>query len=202
MSLRASAFLGLTIAALATPIAGSASAQDAQPAWQKICGTNPADNVRTCNVTQGLRSDAGQFVAQVQIQETGDQKRFLIAVPEGVILPPGLQLKIDASSTQTIPYRICARGACFADATVDNDFIAALKRGSNLTVTTLNQAGEGVDFPFTLAGFTATYNSEGVDAAQLQAEQQKLRDGLQQRAEEARQRLLQGSAETPAPAAN
>ncbi len=198
MSFRARAIFGLMFGALALPVATSAVAQDNQPAWQKICGTNPADNVRTCNVTQGLRSDAGGFVAQVQIQETGEQRRFLIAVPEGVILPPGLQLKIDGSSTQTIPYRICSRGACFADATIDTDFVNALKRGSNLTVTTLNQQGEGVDFPFTLAGFTAAYDGEGVDAAQLQADQQKLRDGLAERAEAARQRLLQDSGDTPA----
>lgn len=194
MSRRALAAFGFSLGALAISLAAPAAAQtvpNAQPGWQKICGTNPADNVRTCNVTQALRSDAGQFIAQVQIQESGDTRRFLIAVPEGVILPPGLQLQIDTAEAQTVPYRICARGACFADATIDDEFVAALKRGSNLTVTTLNQAGSGVEFPFTLSGFTAAYDGDGVDAAELQAEQQRLRDGLQQRAEEARQRLLQ-----------
>lgn len=182
-------------AALAfTAPASAQTAAPAGPAWQKVCGQGEADTAETCNVTQGLRAENGQFVAQVQVQERGDEKRFLIAVPEAMILPPGLQIQVDGNAAQTVPYRICTRGACYADATIDDNFVAALKRGSSLTVTTLNQAGEGVDFPFTLAGFTAAYDGEGIDAGALAAEQQRLREGLQQRAEAARQRLLQEDA--------
>lgn len=182
------------LAAAATALLSTGASAQSAPAWQKVCGQGEGETVETCNVTQGLRAENGQFVAQVQIQERGDERRFLVAVPEAMILPPGLQLKIDSNAAQTVPYRICSRGACYADATVDANFVTALKNGGTLTVTTLNQAGEGVDFPFTLSGFTAAYDGEGLNATALAAEQQRLRDGLQERAEQARQRLLQEEA--------
>ena len=47
-----------------------------------------------------------------------------------------------------------------------------------------------VRFDMTLIGFTAAYDSEGVDPASLQQKQQDLQSALEKKAQEARDRLV------------
>lgn len=193
--------------------AGAAMAQDAAPAnpaageergaWVKVCNKGEqTDNKELCLTSQELRTDDGRFVASAAIRELegNEKKTFIMALPPGMLLQPGVRVQVDENAHIEGKYAICFPNACYAELPIDANFIAGLKRGNKLTVTALNQQGKGVAFPLTLAGFTKTYDGPPIDAKQLEAQQQKLQSELQKRAEEARQKLLQQQGSAPAAA--
>ena len=100
-------------------------------------------------------------------------------------------IQIDTGKQYPIPYQICLPNACYGELAVDDDFIKALRGGKQLTVLALSQRNQGVPFPMSLAGFTKSYDSKGLDAKAAQQRQEDLNKALQARAEEARKKLIQ-----------
>ncbi|MGQ7791799.1 invasion associated locus B family protein [Faunimonas sp. B44] len=172
----------------------------AQPDWLKLCSQNPENKQNVCVVTRERRAATGQLLAAISLREVENKKILVTAVPPGMLLRPGLQVQIDGGKTQKATYTICFPNLCFAENEVNADYVASLKRGKQLVITTLNQQAKPVNFDISLAGFTAAYDGPAVDPAQLQAEQQKLQDELTKKAEEARQQLIERQRQ-PAPAA-
>ena len=163
-----------------------------QDAWLKVCSLDSQVKKNVCIVKQDLLTNTGQFLASLQLREVeGDpNKRLIAAVPSGMLIQPGLQVQIDKNKAQKFKYGICFPNACFAELAIDDAFIAAMKKGGQLTLTTLSQQGKPRPFPFTLIGFTAIYDGEGLDPKELQSQQQNLRSELEKRAEEQRKKLL------------
>lgn len=174
----------------AAPAEGEA-AQGAQPEWIKLCSENPENKQQVCVVTRERRAATGQLLAAVSIREVEKKKILVTAVPPGMLLRPGLQVQIDGGKTQKAQYTICFPNLCFAENEVTEDYLASLKKGSQLVITTLNQQAKPVNFDISLAGFTTAYDGPAIDPAQLQAEQQKLQDELKRKAEEARKQLIE-----------
>ncbi|PCJ81805.1 MAG: invasion-associated locus B family protein [Hyphomicrobiales bacterium] len=180
-------------------LSGIAIAQDAAPgaagpaAWIKVCNVEPKSKKEICLTTQEIRADSGQFLASVAIREIGKdgKKSLIIAVPPGMLIQPGLRLQVDKNKQREIKYGICFPNACYAELNITPDVIAEMKRGNQLTLTTLNQQAKAINFQLTLIGFTSSYDGEAIDPAQLQAQQKKLRDELQKKAEAARQKLIE-----------
>ena len=155
-----------------------------QPEWVKLCSTNPQDNQQVCVVTRERRAMTGQLLAAVSVREMGDKKVLFTAVPPGMLLRDGLRVHIDGANPTRADYTICFPNLCFAEAEIKPDYISALKRGTNLVVTTLNQQGKPVNFDISLAGFTKAYDGEAIDP-------QKLQDELRRKAEETRRQLIE-----------
>ncbi|WP_026380859.1 invasion associated locus B family protein [Afifella pfennigii] len=170
---------------------GADQAAPKQPDWVKLCSENPQNKQEVCVVTRERRAATGQLLAAVSLRET-EGKRFLVsAVPPGMLIRPGLQVQIDGGEPTKVQYSICFPNLCFAETEVQDDFIASMKKGSKLVITTLNQQAKPVNFDLSLAGFTASYDGPAIDPQELQAEQQKLEDELKRKAEEARKQLIQ-----------
>lgn len=174
----------------AAPAAGGAAGQ---PSWVKLCNTDPASKKELCLTLQEIRAETGQFIASATLRQvTGDDKvSFIAAVPPGMLIQPGLRLQVDSGKQYPIKYGICFPNACYGELDVDNDFVAALRKGKQLVLTTLNQQAKGVAFPMTLAGFGKAYDGKGLDAAGQAARQEDLNKALQARAEQARKKLIE-----------
>jgi len=170
------------------------------PAWLKVCSVDAQVSKNVCIVKQDLLTNTGQFLASLQLREVeGDTDRRLIAaVPPGMLIQPGLQVQVDKNKHRKLKYGICFPNACFAELPIDDEFIAELKKGGQLTLTTLSQQGKPRPFPFTLIGFTAVYDGPGLDPKQLQSQQQNLRSELEKRAEEQRKKLIDAQKKAPA----
>lgn len=192
---------GLAIWALASvvglsTVAGVAAQEsesgDESP-WIKVCNTDPKANKEVCLITQELRTDTGQFLASVAVREIAGEARktLLIAVPPGMLIQPGLRVQIDNGKQTEAKYGICFPNACYSELVVDDNFIASMKKGGALKLTTLNQQAKPVPFELSLIGFTKVYEGEPIDAAALQQRDQRLQSELQKRAEEARQKLIE-----------
>lgn len=180
------------VAAFGLSTAASAQAQP-DDAWVKVCNTDPNSKKEFCLITQELRTDTGQFLAQAVVREvTGESRKLLhIAVPPGMLIQPGLRVQIDAANPTEAKYTICFPNACIAELVIDDAFIDSMKRGAKLVITTLNQQGKPRPFDMTLSGFTRVYDGEPIKPEELQRKQERLQSELQKRAEEARQRLIE-----------
>jgi len=189
----ASMLAGLALAAAVAVPSGPAAAQDGEDnPWVKICNTDPNAQKEVCLISQELRTDSGQFLSSVAIRETpGEQRRsLLVVVPVGMLIQPGVQLQVDGAQPETARYTICLSNACWAELPIDGGYINKLKAGGKLQITAVNQQARPVRFDMTLIGFTAAYESEGLSPQAMQARQQDLQRQLEQRAQEARDRLV------------
>lgn len=192
----------LPVAALATLGVGPAFAQVQQTegtaatlpkGWVKVCDVDENSKKNVCAISIQVKNDQGQDLASIRIVEVEDapNKGFSIIVPPGLLLQPGLRVQVDSSKQRAVPFQICLPQACIAESRVNKDFVDGLKRGNELKVTALNQAGQPFEFKATLAGFTATYDGPGIDPQQALAATETLQQKLQRRAEEARKKLLE-----------
>lgn len=165
---------------------------DSDLEWIKLCNEDPQAKKTVCLMNQELRTDEGQFLASVAIREiVGDSRKvLLVAVPPGMLIQPGLRVQVDGGKQEQARYSICFPNACYAEMVVTDATIAQFKKGNQLILTTLNQQAKPVNFPISLAGFTKVYEGPPIDAATLQARQDKLESELQKRAEEARNKLI------------
>lgn len=196
MSYARRAAMGVAFAVGVAGFAGGASAQSQQGqpenAWVKICNTDPQANKELCLITQELRTDAGQFLASIAIREAPGEARkaLLVSVPVGMVIKPGVQLQIDGGQATKIDYSICFPNACYAELAIDSGFVSKMKAGGKLQLTTYNQQGKPVRFEMTLIGFTSAYDGPGLDPQALAQKQQDLQRQLEQKAQEARDRLV------------
>ena len=167
------------------------SAPAAQPEWIKFCGEDPKAKTTVCVVQRELRAATGQLLAMVTLAENKDKKFVRVAVPPGMLLRPGLQVQIDNNKPTKADYTICIPNLCFAEVEVKADYVASLKAGNNLIVTTLTQQAKPIKFDISLIGFTKSYDGEAIDPQKLQDDQKKLQDELKRKAEEARKKLIE-----------
>jgi invasion protein IalB len=155
-------------------------------AWIKLCTTDEKTKQEQCLVTQELReANSGQLLASGSVRIAEGEKTLLIfAVPIGVLLPPGARIQIDEDKPTIAPYTICFPAACVVRMEIDDAFVAALKRGKNMTVSVMNAERKAVGFPLTLVGFTKAYEGPPVDPKLYQQAQDKLTEEIKRRAEE------------------
>jgi len=170
-----------------------AIAQEEKSPWTKACNTNPQTQKEICFISIELRTNTGQFLSNLAIQEVEGEarKKLLVAVPTGVLIQPGLRIQIDNSKPVQGKYSICAPNACYAELAIDDSFITAMKNGGEMKVTPFNQQAKEIDFKMTLVGFTKVYDGEAMNLAELQKRQEELQSELQKRADDARQKLIE-----------
>jgi invasion protein IalB len=185
-------------AALAVMATAGAMAQSSdqgqrppQPEWQKICNQNQQTKEIICVTTRQLLATTGQVLSSVMVQEKKDSKKLLVAVPPGMLLRQGLNVKIDGANEKAVTYSICVPNLCFGDVDITPDYITALKAGNELVVTATNQRGRQLNFNLSLAGFTKSYDGPGADPKKLQADAKKLQEELEKKAKGAREKLIE-----------
>ena len=159
--------------------------------WTKVCSKDPQANKEICLISQDLRADTGQFLASVAVREVKGEpaKQFIVAIPPGMQLQPGLRVVVDQLTPMPAKYSICFPNACYGDMDVDADFVGKLKKGQMLTVQTINQIGRTVNFTLALKDFAKSYDGPAIDPKVVEEQRQKLQDELQKKAEEARKKL-------------
>lgn len=131
--------------------------------WFVICepGGEP------CVIAQKGEDKDGREIMEVRIRkvkegESKDQKvvaAIQVAVPIGVILPPGLTLQVDGRKPRPAAYRYCNPTACIVVTGLDDGIISEFKKGAKAVFTLVAPRGGQVPVEISLSGFTAAYNS-------------------------------------------
>lgn len=165
---RRNRFVFLALAALiSTAVAfAPAQSQDASPDgkvrsqhgdWQIVCKPPPPGaSHEVCAIVQSVTAeDRNNVGLTVYFQRFSNGTQVLrVFAPLGVLLPPGLGLKIDGADVGNAPFLRCHTFACYAQVTVEDKLVERLKNGKTAIFVIFQTEEAGIGIPISLAGFS------------------------------------------------
>ena len=149
----------LTLVAAAAPAYAQApdgTVKSQHGDWQVVCKP-PAQGTKgeTCALVQSVTAeDRNNVGLTVYFQKFANGTRVLrVFAPLGVLLPPGLGLKIDDKDVGHAPFLRCHNFACYAQVVVEDALIEQLKTGKTAIFIIFQTEEAGIGIPISLAGF-------------------------------------------------
>jgi invasion protein IalB len=190
----------------ATPGAG------AEDAWVKLCMKNKqTGGKQICLINhEGLEPNTGMVLiaAAVRKAEGEDKQQLLIRVPTAyaLVIPAGVQIRIDQEKPIQLQYSICFPTSCQVQMELTDDLYKKMRAGKQMVVAAMNIQKKTMGFPVPLTGFSKAYDGPPVDNAVYEAQRRKLmavfRKRQQELAAKARQaqqnQAAQGAPQAPA----
>jgi invasion protein IalB len=138
---------------------GKPAEQSAGPGWALNCKSGAKDKALDCRLSQTVVTQNGQMLADVTfLFPAAPQKSEMnIQLPLGVLLPDGTSVKVDQNTPMKVSFRNCNRGGCFAVAPISPEFLAALRKGKELSIEFKDLASTAITVPVSLDGFPEAY---------------------------------------------
>ncbi|HRK18255.1 MAG TPA: invasion associated locus B family protein [Hyphomicrobiaceae bacterium] len=124
--------------------------------WQYVCKPPPAGSrSEICAIVQSVTAeDRGNVGLTVYVQRFSNGTRVLrIFAPVGVLLPPGLGLKIDGQDVGNAPFLRCHTFACYAQVVIDDTLVGRLAKGKQAVFIIFQTEEAGIGIPISLNGF-------------------------------------------------
>jgi invasion protein IalB len=153
------ALMGLLVSAAAAAVAqapeGTVKAQHGD--WQVVCKPPPPGaKSETCALVQSVTAEDRDNVGlTVYFQKFSNGTRVLrVFAPVGVLLPPGLGLKIDGKDVGHAPFLRCHAFACYAQVVAEDGLVEQLKNGKTAIFIIFQTEEAGIGIPISLAGFS------------------------------------------------
>lgn len=172
---------------------GVANAQQAgQPpqGWFKVCAKQEDNDI--CNTQNIVTADSGQLltaISLIDVKGKVTRKIFQISVPSGRLIPPGIGLQVDKNKPTKVEYGICFPDRCIAEAPLSPELIAALKKGGELTLTSINFQNKPNPIKVSLNGFGAAFDGPGMQQSDLEDRNKKLQEEITKRKDEFEKKL-------------
>lgn len=187
--------LALSAGASALPVAALAQDAGAQApgapplGWFKTCSKQEDSDI--C-VVQNLIATQNQLITAVgliTVEGKVNRKILQVSVPTARLIPPGISMQIDGGKGQKLDYVVCLPDKCTAETELTDQIIASLKKGGEVTFTSINfrRAPNPIKIPLT--GFTAAFDGPALPQEKLAESQRTLEENLQKKAEETRKKL-------------
>jgi invasion protein IalB len=124
--------------------------------WQVVCKDPPAGAKNgVCALVQSVTAeDKNNIGLTVYFQKFSNGTRVLrVFAPLGVLLPPGLGLKIDDKDVGHAPFLRCHNFACYAQVVVEDTLVDQLKTGKTAIFIIFQTEEAGIGIPISLSGF-------------------------------------------------
>ncbi len=128
--------------------------------WVTRCETPPGAAHEQCAIVLSVvDQDRPNLVLVVIVLNTADRKARLMRViaPLGVLLPPGVGLRIDDADAGRLSFLQCLANGCIAQLAMDDTLIDKLKNGKIATLAIFQTPEQGVGVQAPLAGFKEAY---------------------------------------------
>ncbi len=155
---------GLACLAASLVAAGAAHAQgaikDKHGDWETRCETPPGAAYEQCAIVLSVvDQERPNLTLVVIVLNSADRKARLMRViaPLGVLLPPGVGLRIDAEDLGHLNFLQCLANGCIAQVAMDDKLIDKLKTGKTATLGIFQTPEQGVGILLPLAGFKEAY---------------------------------------------
>lgn len=175
---RLSAMAAGVAAMMASGMSPAAAQQQQLPqGWFKAC-SKQAD-VDICNVQNILTATNGQLVtgiSMIELKGKVNRKVFQVTVPSGRLVPPGVGLQVDNGKTQKLDYVICFPDRCVAEVALTDQLVASFKKGTDLTLTSVNFQNQPNPIKVSLSGFTGAYDGAALQQSDIEDRQKKLQE--------------------------
>jgi invasion protein IalB len=211
--------------AAAAPAGAPAAGAEGSPedsAWVKLCLKNEqTGNKQICLVNhEGLEPNTGMVLvaAAVRTIEGEDKQNLLVRLPTAysLIIPAGVQIKIDDGEPISLQYAVCFPTSCQVQMELTKETFDKMRKGKQMVVAAMNMQQKTMAFPVPLTGFSKTFDGPPVDNAKYEEARRQMMEKFRQRqmelankAAEAEQKKGQagggaqaGGAPAPAPAPN
>lgn len=124
--------------------------------WQIVCKPPPAGaKNEVCALVQSVTAeDRSNVGLTIYFQRFSNGTQVLrVFAPLGVLLPPGVGLKIDDVDVGHAPFHRCQTFACYAQVTVDDKLLGQLSTGKTAIFIIFQTEEAGIGIPISLAGF-------------------------------------------------
>lgn len=174
------AVMSAGFAALMAAGAAPASAQQQQQipqGWFKACAKQ--EDVDICNVQNVITAATGQLVTGISMLELKgkvNKKLFQVTVPTGRLVPPGIGLQVDGGKAVKLDYVLCFPDRCIAEGPLTDQIVASFKKGSELTLTSVNSQNQQNPIKISLSGFTGAFDGPPLKQSDLEDRQKKLQE--------------------------
>jgi invasion protein IalB/uncharacterized caspase-like protein len=182
------------VPAKAQAVQSVAASSGSASAWVKLCQNTPTtikdqygiDQKKDLNVClthhERLDGNTGMVLVSAAVRqiEGQDKQHFIVMVPQGMLMQPGMRAsiyprdawekiqrneKIDDSKLKQISlaYTLCQPVGCTAETEATPELIGDLKNNAGIVVLAINATGEPLGFPVPLNGFEQAYRGPPVD---------------------------------------
>ena len=124
--------------------------------WQVVCkAPPPGAKKEVCALVQSVTAeDRNNVGLTVYFQKFSNGTRVLrVFAPLGILLPPGLGLKIDNKDVGHAPFLRCHSFACYAQVVVEDKLVEQLKTGKTAIFIIFQTEEAGIGIPISLQGF-------------------------------------------------
>ena len=128
--------------------------------WTTRCETPPGAAHEQCAIVLSVvDQERPNLILVVIVLNTADRKARLMRVvaPLGVLLPPGVGLRIDDADVGRLSFLQCLPNGCVAQLAMDDSLLEKLKNGKTATLGIFQTPEQGVGVQAPLAGFKEAY---------------------------------------------
>lgn len=180
--------------------------QTTEDAWVKLCMKNDQTGAKEiCLVNhEGLEPNTGMVLiaAAVRKAEGDDKQQLLIRVPTAyaLVIPAGVQLRIDEEKPIQLQYSICFPTSCQVQMELTDELFKKLRSGKRMVVAAMNIQQKTMGFPVPLTGFSKAYDGPPVDNAKYEAQRRQLMAMFRKRQADLAAKAKQGQPAAGAPA--
>ncbi len=176
--------------AVGAPATAPAWAQGSNGEWVKVCKSGEdTGNKQVCLVShEGLDPNSGLVVvtAAVRTVEGEDKQHLLVTVTTAytLVIPVGVQIKIDENEPIQLQYGVCLPPSCQAQMELTKEMLEKMRTGKQLIVAAMNMQQKTMGFGVPLAGFSAACDGPPTDYDKYQeARRQMLEQSRQHQIE-------------------
>ena len=152
--------IGLGAAAVAQQPAAQESVKAKHGDWEVRCGTENG----ACYMNQIVVNEEGSPLVNVAVRRlVNNPQAKAIAVfvaPLGVVLPRGMEMRIDGGDAILSPFLYCLSNGCFAELAMTDEGLDRLRRGASATLQlySVQEPNKAISRRLSLSGFTRAYS--------------------------------------------
>jgi invasion protein IalB len=161
-----------------------------EDAWVKLCMRNEqTQNKEICLINhEGLEPNTGMVLiaAAVRKVEGEEKQQLLIRVPTAyaLVIPPGVELRIDDQQPMKLQYAICFPTSCQVQLELTKELMDSMRKGKQMVVAAMNIQQKTMGFPVPLTGFAKAYDGPPVDSKKYEESRRQLMEMFRKRQQE------------------
>jgi invasion protein IalB len=129
--------------------------------WEVRC----APEGKPCYMTQVVQNSEGAPLMNVVIRKLPAESKAtavaLFRAPLGVVLPRGVEMRIDGGEPITSPFVYCLGNGCFSEVAMTLEGLQKLQRGAaaTLSIYSVQKPNDAVQVKLSLIGFTKAFDA-------------------------------------------
>jgi invasion protein IalB len=165
-----------------------AAAQGKGSGWVKLCSKNEqTGNKQLCLVKYeelDPNTGMGQITVAARSVEGEDKQTLLFGVTTAytLVMPVGVQIKIDDNQPIPLKYTFCLSSHCQAEMTLTKEGILdGLRKGKQMIVAAMNMQQKTMAFQVPLTGFGKTFDGPPADNAKYEEARRQMMETIRQR---------------------